>query len=304
MHIQRMRLKGLEAVFTIYDLISLRQPELVPRTNYLAYRDWLRGVLRVADQLVCISRTVADDLVDWLDASREPRSGQISIDYCHLGVDHIKSDAHNADGKIMVEVSEGGYYIMVGAVEPRKGYQEAVAAFERLWSEGFPYDLVIVGRLAGLGSQVVSVIRSSPFLDRKLHWYERCDDLLLSSLYRGARCLVANSRHEGFGLPVIEAALYNVPVLARDVPVFREICGDGAFYFNGDERDGLYNALLTWERLRSESRHPLSSSIPLRTWSENAMAVVAAISTDAESYAIVRASSCLQTGDRRPHERS
>lgn len=290
-HIQHMRSKGLQAVFTIYDLIPIRQPGLVPRTNYLAYRDWLRGVLRVADQLVCISRTVANDLTDWLGNNRQLQSGQIRIDYCYLGVDHISKDSQDAVGWTQTKLQQASYYIMVGAIEPRKGYQEAISTFDKLWSEGFPYDLVIVGRLAGLGSQVLPAICSSPYLDRKLRWYERCDDLMLSSLYQGARCLIANSRYEGFGLPVVEAARYGVPVLARDIPVFREVCGDGAFYFNGDEHDGLYHALQAWEGLRGKSMHPLPSSIQMQTWSENAARVVATISTAAKSYARVGESS-------------
>ena len=36
---------------------------------------------------------------------------------------------------------------------------------------------------------------------------------------------------EGFGLPVVEAAMHGAPVIASDIPIFREVGGSGARYF-------------------------------------------------------------------------
>ena len=45
-------------------------------------------------------------------------------------------------------------------------------------------------------------------------------------------CLVLISKHEGFGFPVLEAFSHNLPVLASDIPVLREIGQDGCLYAN------------------------------------------------------------------------
>ncbi len=64
-------------------------------------------------------------------------------------------------------------------------------------------------------------------------------------MYDAAQCLLAASEAEGFGLPLIEAAQHGLPVMARDIPVFREVAGDHAFYFDGTDPEHLADAIRT-----------------------------------------------------------
>ena len=59
-------------------------------------------------------------------------------------------------------------------------------------------------------------------------------------------CLISPSEGEGFGLPLIEAAQHATPIIARDIPVFREVAGDHAFYFDGLEASALADAIHQW----------------------------------------------------------
>ena len=54
----------------------------------------------------------------------------------------------------------------------------------------------------------------------------------LSILYRAAETYVFPSLSEGFGLPAIEAMASRLPLACSDIPVFREVCGDNAVFFN------------------------------------------------------------------------
>lgn len=67
-----------------------------------------------------------------------------------------------------------------------------------------------------------------------LQWFRVVDDLQLRDHYLRADLLVATSRAEGFGLPIVEALAHGTPVLARDIPVFRELLGDQGTYFRHD----------------------------------------------------------------------
>src|SRR5690606_4369495 len=73
-----------------------------------------------------------------------------------------------------------------------------------------------------------------------------------------------------FGLPLIEAAQHRLPIIARDIPVFREIAGDHAYYFSGENSDELASSIRAWLALYVEDHVPLSAGMPWITWKESA----------------------------------
>jgi glycosyltransferase involved in cell wall biosynthesis len=80
--------------------------------------------------------------------------------------------------------------------------------------------------------------------------------------------LIAASRGEGFGLPLIEAADHDLPLIARDIPVFREVAGLHAFYFDGDKPEDIAKAVRDWLQLEKGVGAPRSGAIPRHNWQE------------------------------------
>jgi hypothetical protein len=91
---------------------------------------------------------------------------------------------------------------------------------------------------------------------------------------RGSDLMSATLR---FGLPLVEAAARGKPIFARDIAVFREIGGDGAFYFNGKRGAELAAALRTWLALWEKSSAPSSAFIDRLTWRQSTQRLYAAI---------------------------
>jgi alpha-1,3-rhamnosyl/mannosyltransferase len=67
----------------------------------------------------------------------------------------------------------------------------------------------------------------------------------LRALYRGADLFAFPSRHEGFGLPALEAMAQGTAVVCSDLPVLREITGGRARFVAPDDGDGWADALVT-----------------------------------------------------------
>jgi alpha-1,3-rhamnosyl/mannosyltransferase len=68
-------------------------------------------------------------------------------------------------------------------------------------------------------------------------------DAVLPAVYRGASVLVLATRHEGFGLPVLEAFASGVPVVATAAEAVRELAGDAALLVPVEEVGALYDAV-------------------------------------------------------------
>jgi glycosyltransferase involved in cell wall biosynthesis len=83
-------------------------------------------------------------------------------------------------------------------------------------------------------------------LGRNLFWLEAIDDASLQHLYINCKGLLMASEAEGFGLPLIEAAQHGLPILARDIPVFRELADSFASYFSGHDAQDMAGQLHAW----------------------------------------------------------
>jgi glycosyltransferase involved in cell wall biosynthesis len=85
--------------------------------------------------------------------------------------------------------------------------------------------LVLIGRWGVGGKSVRQRYRTDPQLHRFVTIHNHCTDAEIARHLGSASALLAPSRAEGFGLPVAEALRMGVPVIASDLPAFREAGG-------------------------------------------------------------------------------
>ncbi len=122
--------------------------------------------------------------------------------------------------------------------------------FDRLWRDGEDVELTIVGRVGWNNAHLVKRLKDHPEMGRRLFWRERADDAELAAQYARCDALVAASFAEGFGLPIVEAGHYGKPVIASDIPVFREVGSGaaGATFFSVGNVQALANAVRDFHR--------------------------------------------------------
>ncbi len=269
--VRHHRQRGMRTVFTVYDLLPLQHPEWFKPDMPSAFHGWLSLICRLTDAFACISRAVADDMLKWLEEFSALAPRAFDIGYFQLGSDIESSWASQGlspDNKQLMATLKGReVLLMVGTVEPRKGHGQALAAIESLWAAGEKINLVICGRQGWMVDSLAGRLRSHPELGRRLFWLEQASDEVLQQLYSTASALLMASEGEGFGLPLVEAAHHALPIISRDVPVFREVAGENAFYFSGNDPTKLAAALVRWFELYRRGEHPRSSRPP--TWQQS-----------------------------------
>lgn len=128
---------------------------------------------------------------------------------------------------------------MVGTIEPRKGYADALSAFDQLWSNNSDIVLVIVGKPGWKTEQLQQRMQNHQEYGKRLYWFKAASDEFLLKLYQSSTGILVASEAEGFGLPLIEALYHGKPVLARDIEVFHEVVADGVVYFKNNLAEAL-----------------------------------------------------------------
>lgn len=273
---------GIKMYFFVYDLLPILIPHAFPPGADRTHANWLRTITKY-DGAICISKTVANDLTAWIKHHGAVKPLGFEIKWSHLGADIENSvptiGIPNDANKVMIALKERTSFLMVGTIEPRKGYAQTVDAFELLWAEGLDVNLVIVGNEGWRGlpdklrrtiPATVSKLRSHCEMNKRIFWLKGISDEYLDELYANSNCLITASEGEGFGLPLIEAAQHNLPIIARDIPIFREVAGEHAFYFDGSNPAVLAASIRDWLKLYKSNRHPRSDSMPWLTWSQSA----------------------------------
>jgi glycosyltransferase involved in cell wall biosynthesis len=134
------------------------------------------------------------------------------------------------------------FWLTVGRLNVRKNLEFAITAALRSGVLSRECPLIVVGERDGIGvvfSDEIGIARSqglvlfSGFLaEAELAW-----------LYQNASCVLFLSLDEGFGLPAIEALWFGAPLVASDIPVFREVCGTDAIYTSPLDLDRATRAI-------------------------------------------------------------
>lgn len=269
---------GVKLYFLMHDLLPVRRPEWFNPRRQKTFRRWLRTLAIYSDRVICVSKATSDDLERWFLDQYGIGKDSLPVSSFHLGTDFsaVECDPSRTEEatKLAIRFRGQSSIMMVGTIEPRKGYAQAVSAFEMLWERGSQDNLIIVGKPGWKVDELIGKLRNHPEAGVRLHWFEDADDELLLQLYGMADGVLMASEAEGFGLPIIEAARFGKPILLRDIPVFREIGGVGTQYFKGFERNVLASALRDWLILISAGQAPDSRTIRCQTWAESTAQLV------------------------------
>jgi len=276
--LQTWRGRGVKIYHVLYDLMPMQLPHCFPADHIPFFEQWISAITALSDGVITISRTVANEYQAWMDEKVYDTKSRPHIGYFHLGAEmESRINVANLDASetsILKRIAGRAYLLMVGTIEPRKGHNQVLKAFEILWSRGVDINLVIVGSEGWVDKGTIESLKELDAKTEKIEWLNHVSDAMLKSLYQGCAGTLMASFGEGFGLPLIEAAHYGASLIARDLPIFREVCGDHAWYFRAQSETELASALQEWLNLYHASSEPKSLGVEWQDWQQSAAQLV------------------------------
>lgn len=212
-----VRASGVQPVYLLHDLIPIEHPHFTTPHKSARHAGRVRRALETASGIIANSHATASAITAFARAQGLEAPPILGAP---LG-------AHSLPATPLPGLRLPASFVCVSTIEQRKNHMLLLDVWQRLITrhgEAAPH-LQLIGRW-GVGSQAVRLrYQSDPQLRRFVTIHSQCSDTEIARHLRAARALLAPSRAEGFGLPVVEALKLGVPVIASDLPAFREAGG-------------------------------------------------------------------------------
>jgi glycosyltransferase involved in cell wall biosynthesis len=134
------------------------------------------------------------------------------------------------------------FILNVSSIKKKKNIDGLVRAFARLKKEGYPHQLVLVGK-ADSGAEEVRRLVGGLGLEKDVLLTGFVDEEDHPHFYRQAQIMVYPSFYEGFGLPILEAMACGCPVITSGVSSMPEVAGDAAVLIDPGDVDSIAAAM-------------------------------------------------------------
>ena len=232
------RFVRIPKVISIMDVSYLHFPHLFKTQDLAKLTSWTKDSVDRSTKILTISQYSKNDIIQAYGIPAE----RVVVTYPGLSGLALTNMAKNS---ITSSHLPKKYILTVGTLQPRKNFGKLIEAFRILKKSsktGEMPDLVIVGKKGWLYEEILSAPKKFG-VEENVHFLEFVSDDELPGIYSKAECFVLPSLYEGFGLPVLEAMSYGVPVIVSNVSSLPEIAGEAAIYVDPNSVDSIKEGL-------------------------------------------------------------
>ncbi|MBQ9236420.1 MAG: glycosyltransferase family 4 protein [Prevotella sp.] len=251
-------------IMTVHDLSFLVCRQWFSRAYYCFYKPMTWLAVKTSKHLITVSEFSKSEILRLYTFLHEDR-----IHVIYNAADNDKFKPASTFTK-----NDFPYCLSVSSLDPRKNFSRLLEAFKDV--EGCK--LLIVGGANKVFSQNQDLKQSE-----NIEFLGRVSDEELIRLYQGAEAFLFPSLYEGFGLPVVEAMCVGCPVIASDIPVLREVCGDAAIYFNPNDSDDMRNKIHSYlddkQRLKPIMTEKGKENVMRFSWKSSAQKLIKLLNT-------------------------
>jgi glycosyltransferase involved in cell wall biosynthesis len=210
-------LKGKRVVVTIHDLIYdvFYKDKDIPNKEKII--DMGRKSAERADKVIAVSQYTKQNMIDiWgIDGQK--------IEVIHHGVDK------NRYSLSKMRLIKNPYLFFVGGSRvATKNFEHLIDAFSILTKRYKDLRLVCSG--VKFTNQERQELQRLRIIDKVIHFY--ATDQQMAQLYYDAEMLVVPSYYEGFGMPILEAMVYDCPLALSNASCLPEIAAEAGVYYN------------------------------------------------------------------------
>lgn len=228
---------NLPYIVTVYDFIDQQVPSAAANPGNFFENQC--DLIKRADAVLTISQSTRNDILlhTGIPADR------ITVAYPGISSVFKSTPVPQAEIERFRKTAALGrpYWLYVGRRENYKNFATLLTAFSRI-ADKTDTHLVVIGGEPKLNPSLMERLISLR-CETRVTLLKRVDDQILKTAYSGALAFIQPSLAEGFGIPLVEAIACKTPLVVSDIPVFHEVAGHHASYFDPHDPEALEEQL-------------------------------------------------------------
>ncbi|MFA7171541.1 MAG: glycosyltransferase family 1 protein [Candidatus Paceibacterota bacterium] len=258
-----------KVVVTVHDVAFRLFPEQFTFLRRKLLEFHTKRSIRLADSIIVPSEATKKDILRFYDVNPE----KIRVIY-HGYSKKLVKNPEKRDEEVKSLTANSPYILFVGSIQPRKNIVRLAEAFAIVKGSQKYADLklVICGGKGWMYEKIYEEIAKNPFA-ADIILTGSVSDELLSSLYQNAQFFVLPSLYEGFGLPVLEAMSFGLPVVCANNSSLSEIVGDAGLLVDEYDVQNIADKLemlLSSQSLKAELAEKSLERIESFSWKKSA----------------------------------
>ena len=237
---------GIRPIYLVHDLIPITHPEYCRAGEQERHERRMRTVLSTATGVIGNSRATIDELSAFSTSAGLEMPPALAA---WLGT---PAPSPQRTGT----VADRPTFVVLGTIEARKNHLMLLHLWKRLIErlEATTPRLLIIGQRGWECEEVFDLLDRDETLRSAVEELGDCSDEAIMGHLANARALLFPSLVEGYGLPLVEALQVGTPVIASDLPVFREIGQGVPDFVDPLDEPGWEEAILTYAQGDSSRR--------------------------------------------------
>lgn len=225
-------------IVTIHDLAFKVNPKWFSKKFTLVYNFLIPLIAKRSKHIITVSEASKREIIRYL------RVFDSKVTVIYNAISSVFLEGCNCNNHFDCE-----YVLTVSSHHPRKNFENLITAFNTIKNKDLK--LFVIGNFNKNFSANLEINEN----DKRIIFLSNISDEELVCYYRKASLFVYPSIYEGFGIPIIEAMCQGIPVCVSDIPVFREICGKNAVYFNPQSKNSIAKSII------NQIEKPISNEI-------------------------------------------
>lgn len=216
---------------TIHDVAWKHVPKSYGFLSKL-YLEWgTKFAVKHAKKIITPSEVTKNDLIKFYNADAK------KINVIPLGFEKNKISVSENEKNTIIE----NYFLFLGRLEHKKNTDTLIKAFSSFAENNKDVKLVLAGSTGRGGKEIINNIPEK--LKERIIITGYVSEKQKHVLLKNALCFIFPSRYEGFGIPLLEAMSYDLPIIASNIPTSKEIAKENAWFFETEDSNELFKLM-------------------------------------------------------------